>query len=68
MRFHTSIGVVSLVLWELAVLSGPIKDYNSPFPGHESIGMYVLMAILPPLIVWLCWRAVLWIARGFAST
>jgi hypothetical protein len=66
-RGISRVGVVLFVLWELVVLSGLIKDHNAPFPHHEPIGTYIGMAVLPPLLVWVCWRTVLWIVRGFMS-
>jgi len=34
---------------------------------RNPIGTYVLMAILPPFLVWVCWHVLIWIARGFVS-
>ncbi len=45
----------------------PIAHDRGPSPLYELIGTYISRAIVPPLLVWICWRTVLWVARGFVS-
>ena len=60
-RGITRLSVVPLMLWELLAL------YMWSIERSIPIWTYVHAAIVPPLVVWICWRTVLWIARGFVS-
>ncbi len=60
-RGITRLGAVLLVLWELQTFYFWATDQSAP------TRTYVHAAIVPPLVVGVCWRTLLWVVRGFVS-
>ncbi len=65
-RGMAGFGFAVLVLWEIYVISGCVVALVNGHPEPEFIWKYLLLGgIVTPAVVWVCWRALLWVTRGF---